>query len=66
MRIPWRLSLLLAALFAALTCSPTEPGLALGTIAAVREHDHYHGLVMDKADDDAGLTDGNGEDGLQR
>jgi hypothetical protein len=63
---PWRLSLLLAALFAALTLLASGAGLALGAIASGGEHDHHHGLVSHKADDRAGVTGGNGQDSPQR
>jgi hypothetical protein len=63
---PWRLSLLLAALFAALTLLTGGTGLALGALASIGEHAHHHGLMKHKADDDAGITGGNGQDDPQR
>jgi hypothetical protein len=58
----WRLSLLLAALFAALTLLAGGTGLTLGTLASVGEHDHHHDLAKHHTDDDAGVT-GDGQDG---
>ena len=59
---PWRLSLLLAALFATLTLLAGGAGLALGALASVGEHDHRNGVVKHQADDDADVTGGNGHD----
>lgn len=50
---PWRLSLLLAALFAMLTLLAGGAGLALGALTSFGEHNHHHGVVNHQADDDA-------------